>query len=146
MQLWGVPVCFGPPIRSIPVTNLPAYVLAVSWPWGHQAPDLQHQGVDRSFYEPYARGGYRGFLLHPPAPVYTQWRPVEVESYARFLRESWWESEFQRFAHQALKLTPPFNALMVLPTSDTRLMGAELERELGKADSDFITREAFPLL
>lgn len=146
MQLWGDTVASGPPIRSIQGAKFPAYVLAVSWPWGHEAPELQHPGVDRSFYEPYARGGYRGFLLNPPAPVYTQWRPVEVESYARFLRESWWESEFQRFAHQALKFTPPFNALMVLTTSDARLMRAELVRELGRADYDFIAREAFPLL
>lgn len=125
---------------------MPAYVLACSWPWGHQAPDLQHEGVNRSFYAPYARGAYSGFLLNPPAPVYDQWRPVKVDSYERFFRESWWQGEFQKFGHQALRFTPPFDALMVLPTSDSRFIGAELERELGEADYDFITQTAFPLL
>lgn len=126
-------------------TNLKSYILAVSWPWAHPAPELQHQSVDRSLYAPYAEGSYTGYLLYPPAPVYTQQRPVEVEWYARLFREAWWQNEFRKFGHQALKLVPPPNALIVMSTDDS-LMDAELERELGQTDYGFIRGMASPLL
>lgn len=136
----------GPPAGHTQTTILNPYVLAYTWPWGHLAPHLQHRFVDRSLYAPYARGAYNGYLLNPPAPVYNQWRPVEVESCARYFRESWWQNEFGRFGHQALKIVPPPTALTVLPTPDVYLMGTELLRELGEADYEYITQEAYPLL
>ncbi|KAG6353596.1 hypothetical protein INS49_005558 [Diaporthe citri] len=114
--VWGETLSLGPLARNPQGGSyLHPYVLAISWPWSHKYPFLQHPGVDRSEYAPYASGGYEGYLLNPPAPVYEQWRPVEVEYYERFLQEAWWQGQFQRFGHQALRLNPPFNALMVLP-------------------------------
>lgn len=136
----------GPIIRTIETTFLRPYVLACSWPWSHRAPDMQHQFVDRSFYAPYAGGGYTGYLLNPPAPAYNQWRPVPIESYARFFRESWWQSDFGRFGQQALKLVPPPTALVLMPSSDSRLVSLELRRELGSDDFVFISETAYPLL
>lgn len=127
-------------------TILRPFVLASSWPWSHKAADLQHHGVDRSLYAPYASGGYTGYLLNPPAPVWDQRRPVEVEFYERFLQEAWWQDKFQRFGHQALRLNPPFNALMVMPAFETRLMFEELRRELHEDDYEYIRREAWPEL
>lgn len=87
-----------------------------------------------------------GFLLNPPAPVYDQFRPVEVESYARFFQEAWWQGQFQRFGHQALRFNPPLNALMMMPSEESRFMDAELKRELDEDDFSFIFREAIPQL
>jgi hypothetical protein len=102
--------------------------------------------VDRSFYAPYATEDYVGFLLDPPAPVYSQRRPVPIDSYAQFFRESWWQSEFQRFGHQALKLVPSHDSLMVLGSANRDLVAAEVLRELGADDYDYIVVKAVPLL
>lgn len=146
-QLWGDTLVLGPLFRTpAEITPLRTYVLACSWPWSHKAPDLQRHGVDRSSYTQYARGGYSGYLLSPYAPVYDQWRPVEVESYERFLHEAWWQGQFQRFGHQALRLTPPLNALMVMPTKDTRIMSSKLRLELGDDNINFVWSEAYARL
>ncbi|KAK7709298.1 hypothetical protein SLS64_006210 [Diaporthe eres] len=105
---------------------------------------MQHSGVDRSDYAPYACGGYKGFLLKPPAPVFEQWRPIEVEYYERFLQEAWWQGQFQRFGHQALRLNPPFNALLVLPVLESGIFLGHLKRELHQDDYEFFKDEATP--
>lgn len=128
------------------MTKLRPYVQTASWPASHLAPDLQHMETNRSFYAPYAAGGYEGYLLDPPAPAYDERRPIPVDSYAQFFRESWWENEFPRFGHQALKFVPARNSLMVMSTRDTRLMGYALQEELSRDDYNYILREVFTLL
>lgn len=143
-QVWGETINVGP-IGKAPQdgTYLQSYILANSWPWSHKVVDIQYQGTDRTVYAPYASGAYKGYLLNPPAPVWDQWRPVAVEHYERFLQEAWWQGQFQRFGHQALRLNPPFNALMILPGFETRFLAAELEKQLDKVAYDFIVKDAW---
>ncbi|KAL2279326.1 hypothetical protein FJTKL_13530 [Diaporthe vaccinii] len=146
-QVWGDILALGPLFSSPPDgTYLRSYVLACSWPWSHKAPDLQYHGVNRSDYARYASGGYSGYLLNPPAPVWDQWRPVEVEFYHGFLQEAWWQGQFSRFGHQALKLSPSPNALLVMPTMERRIKESFLRTELGVDDFSFIQTEAYPRL
>lgn len=121
-------------------------IQSVSWPQSHLAPDLQHAETDRSFYGAYASGGYRGFLLNPPAPVWDQRRPVPVADFAKFFSEEWWQSVFPRFGHQALKFQPGPESLMILQTRDSRLVSGELQRELSAEDYRYIATVAGPLL
>jgi hypothetical protein len=147
-QLWGAPTEYGWNLgyRGGELTILRAYISAVSWPTSHLAPDLQHQNVDRFYYAPYAAEDYTGFLLDPPAPVYDQARYVPVDEYARFFRESFWQNEFTRFGHQALKLVPTQNALMVMRPRGGRLVRQELIRELGHKDYNYFCNNVIPVL
>lgn len=128
------------------MTKLRPYIQNCSWPASHLAPDLQHLETNRSFYAPYAAGGYKGFLLDPPAPAYDEKRPVPVESYAQFFRESWWQGDFRRFGHQALKFVPTQDSLMVLGTRSTRLMQYALQEAMGEDDYTYIIKEVLRLL
>lgn len=79
---------------------------AADWPWSHPQVYLQSQrAVNRGFYDAYTRGAYRTYLLSPAAPVYALRTLLPVMNYACVLQTSWWENNFQRYGHQALKIT-----------------------------------------
>lgn len=122
------------------------YIRSTSWPTSHQAVDLQHEHVNRSKYAPYATDDYNGFLLTPPAPVHDQVRPVPVDDYAQFLHESFWQSRFTRFGHQALKIVPTEEALMLLSPRGNRLVRFEIRRELSVEDYNYFAGQVLPLL
>ncbi|KAK2616125.1 hypothetical protein N8I77_002833 [Diaporthe amygdali] len=106
-MIWGDALACSPSGWLSDSTTLASYLSFDSWPWGHRAPDLQHQSVDKTRYVQYATGAYRAYLLDPPAPVYNVSRPIPIQYYAPFLRESWWQNDFQKYGQQALKIWEP---------------------------------------
>lgn len=80
-------------------------ISAVTWPWKHPAIEKQNQlAVDAGQYTPYTSHGYRAYLLDPPASAYDLFTPLPVRSYAKYMYQSWWNTDFRRFGHQALKI------------------------------------------
>lgn len=78
---------------------------AVVWPWRHPVIHLQNRkSVEAGLYDDYTRDGYQTFLLDPPASAYDLYTALPVSSYAKFMHESWWNDEYMRFGHQALKI------------------------------------------
>lgn len=66
---------------------------------------LQNQeAVDAGAYDPFSKGGYRAYLLDPPASAYDLYTPLPVSSYAKYMRQSFWDTDFVKFGHQALKM------------------------------------------
>ncbi|POS70495.1 hypothetical protein DHEL01_v211113 [Diaporthe helianthi] len=147
-NLWGVIPHIGINHGYNPgeLTTLRPFINALSWPTSHLAVDLQHEDVDRSFYAPYATGDYSGFLLNPPAPVFDQSRPIPIDHYAQFFHESFWQNQFTRFGHQALKLVPSQDALMNLLPRGNRLVNFEIRRELSAEDYHYFSETLLPLL
>lgn len=79
---------------------------AADWPWSHPQIYLQSQtAVDSGLYDYYARGSYTAYLLSPSAPVYNLRTPLPVTNYAHLLQSSWWEIDFRRYGHQALRIS-----------------------------------------
>ncbi|KAG8162987.1 hypothetical protein KVR01_007465 [Diaporthe batatas] len=128
------------------LTPLRPFVVGTSWPSSHLAVDLQHRDVDRSFYAPYATRDYTGFLLEPPAPVFDQDRPIPIVDYARFSHESFWHNQFAKYGHQALKLFPAPDALVILHPRGNRLLRTEIIRELGDEDYRYFGTKVLPML
>jgi hypothetical protein len=63
------------------------------------------KSVNAGLYRRYASPhGYRTFLLDPPAAAYDLMTPLPVSSFAKFMQQSWWDSEFVKFGHQGLKI------------------------------------------
>ena len=80
-------------------------VFATSWPWRHPNVHLQNQrSVDAGKYGKYTDDGYTTFLLDPPVTAYNLMTPLPVSSYAKFMQQSWWDNQFGKFGHQALKV------------------------------------------
>ncbi|KAL2284815.1 hypothetical protein FJTKL_08644 [Diaporthe vaccinii] len=78
---------------------------AVAWPWKHPAIHLQNQkSVDAGLYDNYTSDGYKTYLLDPPVSAYDLYTPLPVSSYAKFMQQSWWNMDFVKFGHQALKI------------------------------------------
>lgn len=76
-----------------------------SWPWKHPQIHLQNQqSVDEGLYRDYTSGGYKAYLLDPPASAYELFTPLPVKSFAKFMQQSWWDFEFVKFGHQGLKI------------------------------------------
>lgn len=77
------------------------------WPWPHNAVQLQNQrSVDTGMYADYAGpNAYKTFLLNPAAPAYNFRHVIPIVAYERFLRQSWWQSEFHKYGLAGFKLT-----------------------------------------
>lgn len=94
-------------------------ISAVAWPWKHPEIEKQNQlAVDAGQYTPYTSHGYRTYLLDPPVSAYDLFTPLPVRSYAKYMYESWWNTDYRRFGHQALKIplysTDPSSQLKTL--------------------------------
>lgn len=72
----------------------------------HPTVHFQNQrSVEAGNYGNATSHGYRLYLLDPPAPAFDLKTPLPVSSYAKFMQESWWETEFVKFGHQGLRLS-----------------------------------------
>lgn len=80
------------------------------WPWPLDAVHLQNQrSVDTGLYAKFAGPrAYKTFLLNPPAPAYSFQSLLPVASYEGLRRRSWWQTAFQKFGLQGLKLINDF--------------------------------------
>lgn len=98
-QLWGgrvVPHLF----FSSPAFSLLPVMVLLPWP-GHHPQPLQ-QGITTQ--TPRSRA-YERILTNPRAPSWKETLALPVEWYARYFQQDWWESSFQKFKHQGLKLS-----------------------------------------
>lgn len=78
---------------------------ALAWPWKHPMIHLQNQkSVDAGQYGAFTMAGYSTYLLDPPASAYDLYTPLPVSSFAKFMQQSWWDTDFIKFGHQALKI------------------------------------------
>lgn len=105
-QLFGFDTAHGPsPAVGRHNDSFRPALSAVSWPWKHPAVHLQNRkAVDAGLYDDYTSDGYKTYLLDPPASAYDLCTPLPVSSYAKFMQQSWWDMEFAKFGHQALKI------------------------------------------
>lgn len=62
------------------------------------------QAVESGAYEKFTVGGYDTWLLDPPGSAYDLYTPLPLKSYAKFMQQSWWDTDFVKFRHQALKI------------------------------------------
>ncbi|KAK2611512.1 hypothetical protein N8I77_004846 [Diaporthe amygdali] len=106
-QIWGFDI-EAEPEAAIDRDN-DAYrpiLSAVNWPRMHPTVHFQNQrSVEAGNYGNATSHGYRLYLLDPPAPAFDLKTPLPVSSYAKFMQESWWETEFVKFGHQGLRLS-----------------------------------------
>lgn len=78
---------------------------AIAWPWKHPRVHLQNRkAVEAGLYDNFTSDGYNTYLLDPPASAYDIFTPLPVSSYAKFMHQSWWDIDFVKFGHQALKI------------------------------------------
>lgn len=103
------------------------FVSAVSWPWKHPMIHLQNQrSVNAGLYRNYTSHGYRTYLLDPPASAYDLMTPLPVSSFAKFMQQSWWDSDFVKFGHQGLKIpihsTDPSSPLKTIAMPNENLV------------------------
>lgn len=81
------------------------WIYTISWPWKHPNIHLQNQrSVDARKYGDHTDQGYTTFLLDPPVTAYNIITPLPVSSYAKFLQQSWWDGDFTKFGHQAMRI------------------------------------------
>ncbi|KAJ0107255.1 hypothetical protein J7T55_007625 [Diaporthe amygdali] len=106
-QIWGFDI-EAEPEAAIDRDNdaYRPFLSAVNWPWMHPTVHFQNQrSVEAGNYGNATSHGYRLYLLDPPAPAFDLKTPLPVSSYAKFMQESWWETEFVKFGHQGLRLS-----------------------------------------
>lgn len=103
-QIWGsVPDYFPPgnePSRFRPM------IQTRNWPFQH--PEIYHQNIEAvrsGAYKDFTVQPYKAFLLFPRAPVYDLYTPTPVSNYAHLLQSSWWNGDFQKYGHEALKIS-----------------------------------------
>ncbi|POS74970.1 hypothetical protein DHEL01_v206632 [Diaporthe helianthi] len=106
-QLWGSEIQpFPDPADGRAAEAFRPVLLSRAWPWAHPKVHLQNRdSVNAGRYGKFTGGGgYRTWLLDPPASAYDIRTPLPVSSLAKFMQQSWWETDFVKFGHQGLKL------------------------------------------
>lgn len=77
-----------------------------NWPFTH--PEIFHQNIEAvrsGAYKNFTVVPYSAFLLFPRAAVYDLFTPIPISNYSHLLQTSWWGGEFQKYGHDALKIS-----------------------------------------
>lgn len=77
-----------------------------NWPFAH--PEIYHQNIEAvrsGAYKEFTVVPYNAFLLFPRAAVYDLYTPIPISNYSHLLQTSWWSGEFQKYGHDALKIS-----------------------------------------
>ncbi|KAL2276047.1 hypothetical protein FJTKL_01438 [Diaporthe vaccinii] len=104
VRIWGALPDYFPPTTE-PSTFKPIFSTR-NWPYPH--PEIYHQNIEAvraGRYNNFSKLPYKAYLLFPRAPVYDLYTPLPVSNYAHLLQSSWWDADFQKFGHEALKIS-----------------------------------------
>lgn len=128
-QLWGDRV------HTLPFVNsthaLRPIVALLNWPTAHAQPF--QQGITPTDRQDRA---YFRWLVNPRVQSWDQVCACPVEWYARYFRKDWWQSNYQKFGHQGLKLAhqgpaPPKRLLQYTPLLPRSYDSNEIASVLG---------------
>lgn len=103
-QLWGGLPDYFPPLTE-PSKLKPIFVTR-NWPYPH--PEIYHQNIEAvraGRYTDFTKLPYKTYLLFPRAPVYDVYTPIPIANFAHLLQWSWWNDDFQKYGHEALKIS-----------------------------------------
>lgn len=99
-QLWGNRVILLP-MTLDRATHLSPIVALSTWPNSHTQPYQQGVGNGQSALPP---SSYLRYLTTPRVQSWDEVLAVPFHEYARFFKESWWDSSHQRYGDTSLKL------------------------------------------